>query len=77
MGLFNKNMYNSMEPVSISIYPELELVKKNLEACGAEGVLMSGSGPTIFAIFKDETYRDMVYNRYFEKYDYVLKSRTI
>lgn len=72
-----KNMYNSMEPVSFSIYPELELVKKNLEACGAEGVLMSGSGPTIFAIFKDETYRDMVYNRYFEKYDYVLKSRTI
>lgn len=72
-----KNMYNSMEPVSFSIYPELELVKRNLEACGAEGVLMSGSGPTIFAIFKDETYRDMVYNRYFEKYDYVLKSRTI
>ena len=72
-----KNMYNSMEPVSFGIYPVLEEVKQNLKACGAEGVLMSGSGPTIFAIFKDETYRDMVYNRYFEKYDYVLKSKTI
>lgn len=66
-----------MEPVSFGIYPVLEEVKQNLKAWGAEGVLMSGSGPTIFAIFKDETYRDMVYNRYFEKYDYVLKSKTI
>lgn len=72
-----ENMYNSMEAVSFTIYPELEAIKNDLKNYGADGVLMSGSGPTIFAIFKDVNYRDIVYNKYFKKYSYVSKSRTI
>ena len=29
--------------------------KEELKRLGADGVLMSGSGPTVFAIFKSET----------------------
>lgn len=47
---------NVLETVTISHYPEIELVKKRLLQLGAKGSLMSGSGPTVFGIFeKKET----------------------
>ena len=36
----------------------LEKVKKHLMDQGAKGALMSGSGPTIFAIFEDKKTAD-------------------
>lgn len=74
---FFKNAFNSMEEVSFKIYPELKKIKKELENLGADLALMSGSGPTIFGIFKDEKTRDMVYTMLLNKYKYVIKSKTI
>lgn len=47
-------MGNVLETVTLRLYPVLEKVKEELLLCGAKGVLMSGSGPTIFGLFETE-----------------------
>ena len=49
---------NVLETVTIKEYPIIEEVKKHLMDQGAMGALMSGSGPTIFAIFQDKKTAD-------------------
>lgn len=49
-----KKMENVLETVTIKRYPEIETMKKCLLKNGAESALMSGSGPTVFGIFKEE-----------------------
>ncbi len=44
---------NSLEQVVITMHPEIGRIKKEVAAAGALGVLMSGSGPTVFGIFRD------------------------
>jgi len=44
---------NDLETVTISMFPELEDMKALLLETGAEGALMSGSGPTVFGLFSD------------------------
>jgi 4-diphosphocytidyl-2-C-methyl-D-erythritol kinase len=41
------------------MYPELNLIKDRLLESGAEKVLMTGSGPTIFGVFSDCSRRDL------------------
>lgn len=41
---------NSLEQVSMQLVPEIREVKEQLTAFGFEGVLMSGSGSTVFGI---------------------------
>lgn len=45
---------NVLESVSIPACPVIRQVKKSMRAYGADGVLMSGSGPTVFGIFPDD-----------------------
>lgn len=42
---------NVLETVTLKAYPKVAEVKALLSSYGAEGVLMSGSGPTVFGIF--------------------------
>ena len=49
---------NVLETGTTKEYPVIEKVKKHLMDQGAMGALMSGSGPTIFAIFKDKKTAD-------------------
>ena len=44
-------MGNLLEKVSIAMRPEIQLLKERLQSYGAEVALMSGSGPTVFALF--------------------------
>ena len=44
---------NDLEPVVIQRFPEVQVVKDELGAWGALGVLLSGSGSTVFGIFDD------------------------
>jgi 4-diphosphocytidyl-2-C-methyl-D-erythritol kinase len=48
-------MENDLETVTLSEYPLLIQIKEWLLARGALGVLMSGSGPTVFAVFSEQT----------------------
>lgn len=45
-----ENLGNSLEQPSFKLLSELALIKNDLIESGADGVLMSGSGSTIFAI---------------------------
>ena len=42
---------NDLEKVTSSRFPIIKKIKKDLLKCGAKGVLMTGSGPSVFGIF--------------------------
>ncbi len=44
-------LVNDLEAITIRAYPELGVIKEMLGRAGARGVLMSGSGPTVFGVF--------------------------
>jgi len=48
-----KNMVNVLEEVTVKKHGLIEEIKKRLLDLGAMGSIMSGSGPTVFAIFMD------------------------
>jgi 4-diphosphocytidyl-2-C-methyl-D-erythritol kinase len=48
------NMGNVLETVTVSEYPIILDIKKMMIGSGAMNALMSGSGPSIFGIFRDE-----------------------
>ncbi len=45
---------NVLETVTVPAYPIIDTIKSKMLEMGAEGSLMSGSGPTVFGIFTDE-----------------------
>ena len=49
-----EKLENVLETVTIPEYPVIEQIKQFLTEHGAMGALMSGSGPTIFGIYKDK-----------------------
>ncbi|MDE6203960.1 MAG: 4-(cytidine 5'-diphospho)-2-C-methyl-D-erythritol kinase, partial [Lachnospiraceae bacterium] len=49
-----ERMENVLETVTIKEYPVIQKIKKAMTGKGAENALMSGSGPTVFGIFKEE-----------------------
>lgn len=51
-----ENMVNVMEKVTVKMHPVIGEIKKDLVLNGAMGALMSGSGPSVFALF--ENYSD-------------------
>jgi len=42
---------NDLEEVVATAYPQINKMKEVLSSVGAEGVLMTGSGPTVFGVF--------------------------
>ena len=45
---------NDLETVTIPRFPVIRQIKEQLLAAGADGSLMSGSGPTVFGVFGSE-----------------------
>ncbi len=59
LGMLSKGaladlLYNAMEAPVFSEYPELAVMKQRLLDAGCAAALMSGSGPTLFGLCKDE-----------------------
>jgi 4-diphosphocytidyl-2-C-methyl-D-erythritol kinase len=57
-----ESLVNDLESVTIREHPEIEGLKKMLLENGAEGVLMSGSGPTVFGVFLERRPADVAFN---------------
>ncbi len=51
-------MGNVLETVTVREYPVIDQIKKAMMAGGAENALMSGSGPSVFGIFKEKEKAD-------------------
>lgn len=52
--LMVKYLGNVLEPVTIEMYGTVKKLKEKMQLFGADGVLMSGSGPTVFGLVKQE-----------------------
>ena len=50
----HKFLFNSLEPAALSLCPSIVEAKKEMEALGAVGVMMSGSGTSVFGLFNDD-----------------------
>lgn len=48
------HLVNVLETVTPKIHPEINDIKERVKELGADGVLMSGSGPTVYGLFKDQ-----------------------
>ncbi|OYD06373.1 4-(cytidine 5'-diphospho)-2-C-methyl-D-erythritol kinase [Paludifilum halophilum] len=57
-----RHLENVLESVTIPAYPKVRRLKEKMAAFGAEGVLMSGSGPTVFGLVHRETTARRVVN---------------
>ena len=53
---------NVLEPVTMKIHPQVVVLKEKMEQFGADAVLMSGSGPTVFGFVKQEARVSRIYN---------------
>ncbi|QOY37457.1 4-(cytidine 5'-diphospho)-2-C-methyl-D-erythritol kinase [Anaerobacillus isosaccharinicus] len=53
---------NVLETVTFKLYPEVQRIKDQMIRFGADGVLMSGSGPTVFGLVKHESRMVRIYN---------------
>ena len=61
LGGITGRMENVLETVTIPAYPVIEDIKRQMLRLGAENSLMSGSGPTVFGIFREEAAAESAY----------------
>lgn len=53
---------NTLESVTLRLHPEVAQIKDQMKRFGADAVLMSGSGPTVFGLVEHESRLQRVYN---------------
>ena len=54
IDLWSKKLINDLEKVSFSLYPELSTIKDYLYSSGAIYASMSGSGSSVYGLFKKD-----------------------
>lgn len=67
---------NVLEDVTLKLHPEVQQLKEAMLKLGADGVLMSGSGPTVFGLVSKQSKVARIYNglRGFCKEVYAVRS---
>ena len=45
-----QGLFNSLERITLGLYPQVGVVKKRLSDLGLKSILMSGSGPAVFSV---------------------------
>ena len=60
--LMCKSLGNVLEDVTLNLYPEVANLKEQMQRFGADAVLMSGSGPTVFGLVNQESRVQRIYN---------------
>jgi 4-diphosphocytidyl-2-C-methyl-D-erythritol kinase len=57
-----RSLGNVLEDVTMELHPQVRILKQLMLKLGADGALMSGSGPTVFGIVKRESKAAKIYN---------------
>jgi 4-diphosphocytidyl-2-C-methyl-D-erythritol kinase len=57
-----ENLGNVLESVTLKMHPEVTQIKNQMERFGADSVLMSGSGPTVYGLVHHESRLHRIYN---------------
>jgi 4-diphosphocytidyl-2-C-methyl-D-erythritol kinase len=53
---------NVLEEVTFRMHPEVQHIKEQMKRFGADAVLMSGSGPTVFGLVRYDSRMQRIYN---------------
>jgi 4-diphosphocytidyl-2-C-methyl-D-erythritol kinase len=53
---------NVLEDVTLKLHPEVAQIKDQMKRFGADAVLMSGSGPTVFGLVQHDSRMHRIYN---------------
>lgn len=53
---------NSLEQITSTLHPEVSRIKKTMKQLGAPGVLMSGTGPTVYGLVQHDNKAKQIYN---------------
>jgi 4-diphosphocytidyl-2-C-methyl-D-erythritol kinase len=53
---------NVLEDVTLKMHPEVANIKEQMKKFGADAVLMSGSGPTVFGLVQHDSRMQRIYN---------------
>jgi 4-diphosphocytidyl-2-C-methyl-D-erythritol kinase len=53
---------NVLEDVTLKLHPEVQQIKEAMMRLGADGTLMSGSGPTVFGLVSKQSKVPRIYN---------------
>lgn len=69
------NLGNSLEPAAVQLVSEIRVVKEKLTAMGFDGVLMSGSGSTVFGITRNTELLDASMEKLRDEKYFVRKTR--
>lgn len=56
------NVENVLEDVTFQLHPEVAQIKEQMKRFGADAVLMSGSGPTVFGLVRHDSRMQRIYN---------------
>jgi len=56
-------LFNHLEAVVSKEYPQIDAMKEMLLSAGATGALMTGSGPTVFGLFREEAGATKAYEK--------------
>ncbi|UAC50138.1 4-(cytidine 5'-diphospho)-2-C-methyl-D-erythritol kinase [Bacillus aquiflavi] len=57
-----RHVENVLEDVTFKMHPEVAQIKEQMKRFGADGVLMSGSGPTVFGLVRHDSRMHRIYN---------------
>ncbi|WP_067729708.1 4-(cytidine 5'-diphospho)-2-C-methyl-D-erythritol kinase [Oceanobacillus damuensis] len=57
-----RNIGNSLEDITFGLHPEVLRIKEAMVHAGATGVLMSGSGPTVYGLVEQQNKATRIYN---------------
>ncbi len=64
----SRMMYNVLENVTTGLYPVIDDIKNKFISDGAMGAVMSGSGPSVFAVFLDRETAEKSYEGFKKTY---------
>lgn len=70
-------MGNVLEQSTFELQPKVKLIKEGMQACGGKHVLMSGSGPTVFAAFAEKEPAEAYYQIVKSQYPGAILTRTV
>lgn len=63
-----QNLFNVMEYVTSKRYPIISEIKQKMVIQGAQGSLMSGSGPSVYGLFANKYIAENAYNYFMKTY---------
>lgn len=61
-------MENVLETVTTKLYPQIEEIKRTMKESGAENAIMSGSGPTVFGLYRERAIAEQAAEKIRQQY---------